>query len=101
MRGPASLLARGGGSEMVDAQRDGRPDVGSAERPDRAAPPDGGGRVPWRVEGARRDGGEGPQRPRLFGPRFWLLLLGLLVLNWVLSGLLGRAPAGPGGARRG
>ena len=38
--------------------------------------------------GARRDGGEGPQRPRLFGPRFWLLLLGLLVLNWVLSALV-------------
>ena len=77
---------------MVDAQRDGRPNVGSAERPDRAAPPEGGGRVPWRVEGARRDGGEGPQRPRLFGPRFWLLLLGLLVLNWVLSALLVRPP---------
>ena len=77
---------------MVDAQRDGRPNVGSAERPDRAAPPEGGGRVPWRVEGARRDGGEGPQRRRLFGPRFWLLLLGLLVLNWVLSALLVRPP---------
>jgi cell division protease FtsH len=44
------------------------------------------------VEGARRDGGQGPQRPRLFGPRFWLLLLGLLVLNWVLSAMLVRPP---------
>src|SRR4029450_6841440 len=92
MRGPASLLARGGGSEMVDAQRDGRPDVGSADRPDGAAPRDGGGRVPWRVEGARRDGGEGPQRPRLFGPRVWLLVLGLLGVNWGVAALVGRAP---------
>jgi cell division protease FtsH len=80
---------------MADTQRDGRdgrPNAGSAERPDRAGPLEGGGRVPWRVEGARRDGGQGPQRPRLFGPRFWLLLLGLLVLNWVLSALLVRPP---------
>ncbi len=80
---------------MVDIQRDGRdrrPNAGSAQRPDRAGPPGGGDRVPWRVEGARRDGGQGPQRPRLFGPRFWLLLLGLLVLNWVLSALLVRPP---------
>jgi cell division protease FtsH len=71
---------------MADAQRggrDARPNAGSPERPDR---------VPWRVEGARREGGEGAQRPRLFGPRFWLLLLGLLVLNWVLSALLVRPP---------
>src|SRR4030095_10814657 len=51
-------------------------------------------RVPWRVEGARRSGGDtGPERPRLFGPRFWMLLLGLLVLNWVLAALVGRPPA--------
>ena len=49
--------------------------------------------MPWRVEGARRSGGDtGPERPRLFGPRFWMLLLGLLVLNWVLSALLVRPP---------
>jgi len=48
--------------------------------------------VPWRVEGARREGGKGPQRTRLFGPRFWMLLLGLLVLNWLLSALLVRPP---------
>ena len=80
---------------MVDTQRDGRdgrPNAGSARRPDRAGPPEGGDRVPWRVEGARRDGGQGPQRPRLFGPRFWMLLVGLLVLNWVLSALLVRPP---------
>ena len=80
---------------MVDTQRDGRdgrPNAERAARPDRASPPEGGGRVPWRVEGARRDGGQGPQRPRLFGPRFWMLLLGLLVLNWVLSALLVRPP---------
>ena len=80
---------------MVDTQRDGRdgrPNVGSAERPDRAAPPEGGGRVPWRVEGARRDGGEGPQRPRLSGPRFGCMLLVLLALNWILSALLVRPP---------
>jgi len=52
-----------------------------------------GERVPWRVEGARRGGGQTPpQRPRLFGPRFWMFLLGLLVLNWVLSALLVRPP---------
>jgi cell division protease FtsH len=44
------------------------------------------------VEGARREGGKGPQRTRLFGPRFWMLLLGLLVLNWLLSTLLVRPP---------
>jgi cell division protease FtsH len=44
------------------------------------------------VEGARREGGKGPQRTRLFRPRFWMLLLGLLVLNWLLSALLVRPP---------
>jgi cell division protease FtsH len=80
---------------MADTQRDGRdgrPNAGSPGRADRGAAPEGGDRVPWRVEGARRDGGQGAQRPRLFGPRFWLLLLGLLVLNWVLSALLVRPP---------
>jgi cell division protease FtsH len=72
---------------MADAQRDGRDartNAGSPERPDR---------VPWRVEGARRSRGDmGPERPRLFGPRFWWILLGLLVLNWVLSAMLVRPP---------
>jgi cell division protease FtsH len=81
---------------MADAQRngrDGRANARGSERPDRAAPGEGGGRVPWRVEGARQGGGgQGPERPRLFGPRFWLMLLGLLVLNWVLSALLVRPP---------
>src|SRR5215213_2294125 len=80
---------------MADARRDGRDartNAGSPERPGRA-PAKGGDRVPWRVEGARRSGGDtGPARPRLFGPRFWMLLLGLLVLNWVLSAFLVRAP---------
>jgi cell division protease FtsH len=80
---------------MADAQRDGRDartNAGSSERPDRA-PTEAADRVPWRVEGARRDGGQTPpQRPRLFGPRFWMFLLGLLVLNWVLSMLLVRPP---------
>jgi cell division protease FtsH len=80
---------------MADAQRDGRDartNAGSSERPDRA-PAEGADRVPWRVEGARRSGGDtGPERPRLFGPRFWWILLGLLVLNWVLSAMLVRAP---------
>jgi cell division protease FtsH len=80
---------------MADTQRDGRDartNAGSPERPGRA-PAEGVDRVPWRVEGARRSGGDtGPERPRLFGPRFWMLLLGLLVLNWVLSALLVRAP---------
>jgi cell division protease FtsH len=80
---------------MADTQRDGRDartNAGSPERPDRGATPEGGDRVPWRVEGARRAGGKGPQRTRLFGPRFWMLLLGLLVLNWLLSALLVRPP---------
>src|SRR4029453_17682136 len=80
---------------MADAQRDGmdaRTNAGSSERPDRA-PAEGADRVPWRVWGARRSGGDtGPERPRLFGPRFWWILLGLLVLNWVLSAMLVRAP---------
>ena len=80
---------------MADAQRggrDARTNAGSPERPGRA-PAEGGDRVPWRVEGARRSGGDpGPERPRLFGPRFWMVLLGLLVLNWVLSALLVRPP---------
>src|SRR4029453_2178476 len=80
---------------MADAQRDGRDartNAGSPERPGRA-PADGVDRGPWRVGGARRcGGGTGPERPRLFGPRFWMLLLGLLVLNWVLSALLVRSP---------
>ena len=50
---------------------------GSADRPDRGRRSGcrPGCRGGWR---ARRDGGQEPQRPRLFGPRFWLLLLGLL-----------------------
>ena len=52
--------------------------------------------MPWRVEGARRSGSDtGPARPRLFGPRFWWILLGLLVLNWVLSTMLVRPPNAP------
>src|SRR5829696_5316114 len=50
---------------------------------------------PWRVEGARPDARNGqgqPPRPRLFGPRFWVWLLALLLLNWVLSALLVRPP---------
>ena len=48
-------------------------------------------RPPWRVEGERPDSGSGPwadswRRPG--GSRFWLVLAGLLVLNWLLSGLL-------------
>ena len=71
---------------------DARTNAGSPERSDRA-PAEGAGRVPWRVEGARRSGGAtGPERPRLFGPRFWWILLGLLVLNWVLSTMLVRPP---------
>jgi cell division protease FtsH len=80
---------------MADTQRDGRDartSAGSPERPDRETPTGAGDRVPWRVEGARRDSGQGPQRPRLFGPRFWMFLLALLVLNWVLSALLVRPP---------
>jgi cell division protease FtsH len=80
---------------MADTQRggrDARTNAGSSERPDRA-PAERADRVPWRVEGARRSGGDtGPERPRLFGPRFWMVLLGLLVLNWVLSALLVRPP---------
>jgi cell division protease FtsH len=80
---------------MADAQRgerDARTNAGSPERPDRA-PAERADRVPWRVEGARRSGGDtGPEQPRLFGPRFWMVLLGLLVLNWVLSMLLVRPP---------
>src|SRR5829696_228776 len=80
---------------MADAQRDrrdARAGAGGAERPDRGGPPEGAGRVPWRVEGARGGGDKAPQRPQLFGPRFWMVLLGLLVLNWVLSALLVRPP---------
>jgi cell division protease FtsH len=77
---------------MVDIQRDGRASAGSPERPDRGTPSGAADRVPWRVEGGRKDGGQGSQRPRLFGPRFWMFLLGLLVLNWVLSALLVRPP---------
>src|SRR5829696_3651652 len=80
---------------MADAQRggrDARTNAGSPERPDRASA-ERADRVPWRVEGARRSGGDtGPERPQLFGPRFWMVLLGLLVLNWVLSALLVRPP---------
>jgi cell division protease FtsH len=80
---------------MADTQRDrrdGRASAGSPERPDRGTPAEAGDRVPWRVEGARGNGGQGPRRPRRFGPRFWMALLGLLVLNWVLSALLVRPP---------
>jgi cell division protease FtsH len=79
---------------MADIQRDTRDtrtNAGSPERTDRGAASEGGDRVPWRVEGARREGDKA-QRPRLFGPRFWMLLLGLLVLNWLLSALLVRPP---------
>src|SRR5918994_1749116 len=53
---------------MADAQRGGRDARTNAGSPER------------------------PERPRLFGPRFWMVLLGLLVLNWVLSALLVRPP---------
>src|SRR5918993_499511 len=78
---------------MADTQRDGRDarTNGSRERPGRA-PVEDADRVPWRVEGARGDAGKAPQRPRLFGPRFWWILVGLLVLNWVLSAMLVRPP---------
>jgi cell division protease FtsH len=80
---------------MSDSQRGRRQAGDKAEGPDRAPPSrpadEGGHRVPWRVEGARQgDRGGGPQRPRLFGPRFWWILLGLLLLNWVLSTMLVR-----------
>jgi cell division protease FtsH len=78
---------------MADTQRGRREataDAGGRERPDRT-PSDGANRVPWRVEGDRRDG-KGPQRPGLFRPRFWVWLVALLVLNWVLSALLVRPP---------
>jgi hypothetical protein len=65
---------------MADTQRDGRDgrtNGGSADRPDsgRHSGCRPGCRGGWR---ARRDGGQEPQRPRQFWPRFWLLLLGLL-----------------------
>ena len=53
---------------------------------------------PWRVEGARPDARNGqgqPPGPRLFGPRFWVWLLALLLLNWVLSALLVRPRSAP------
>jgi cell division protease FtsH len=83
---------------MADTQRDRRDGGANARNPERPerTPPEGADRVPWRVEGARPGGrgdqAQGPQRPRLFGPRFWLTLLGLLLLNWVLSALLVRPP---------
>jgi hypothetical protein len=67
---------------MADTQRDGRngrANDGSVDRPDRAAPLERANRVPWRVDGARPSDGRSLQRPRLFGPRCWLLLLGLLI----------------------
>jgi cell division protease FtsH len=45
------------------------------------------------VEGARGADGEPARPPRFGGPRFWLLLLGLLLVNWLISALLVRAPA--------
>jgi hypothetical protein len=61
---------------MADTQRDGRGDGrtngGRADRPDRA-PLRVPTRVLWRVE-SPADGGQEPQRPRQFGPRFWLIL---------------------------
>jgi hypothetical protein len=66
---------------MANTQRDGRngkADDGSADWPDRAAPLEGANRVPWWVDGARPSDGRSLQRPRLFGLRCWLLLLGLL-----------------------
>ena len=78
---------------MADTQRDGRDarTDASRERPGRA-PAEDADRVPWRVEGARGDADKASQRPRSFGPRFWWILLGLLVLNWVLSTMLVRSP---------
>lgn len=48
-------------------------------------------RPPWRVEGARPDTesdrwADSWRRPG--GSRFWLVLAGLLLVNWLLSGLL-------------
>jgi cell division protease FtsH len=78
---------------MADTQGDGRDarTDGSRERLGRP-PAEDADRVPWRVEGARGDADKGSQRPRMFGPRFWWILLGLLVLNWLLSTMLVRSP---------
>ena len=44
---------------------------------------------PWRVEGMP-DGKQDQQDDRRNWPRFWLILLGLLIINWILtSALLG------------
>jgi hypothetical protein len=74
---------------MADTQRDGRDgrtNGRSADRPDRGRR--SGCRPGWT---ARRDGSQEPQRPRLFGPRFWLLLLGC----WTTFLSCRRAPVQP------
>ncbi len=50
-----------------------------------------GQRSPWRVEGERTP--DGPQRPAsMFGRRFWVVLLVLLVANYLISSLLMQPP---------
>jgi len=57
----------------------------------------GNRRVPWRVEGERpaSDQIDGPRKdsPPLRRPRFWWVLLVLLVLNWVISAVFLRPSA--------
>ena len=94
---PSSRNGRMGGSLLRR-----RPGSRGASRLDAGA--EDGTRTPWRVEGARTgnhgadraDEPSGEQRPRGWmaswqhpgGRRFWWILLGLLVLNWVVSSLL-------------
>ena len=42
---------------------------------------------PWRVEGMPQDD-QGQEGGRPNWSRFWLILLGLLILNWILGSLL-------------
>ncbi len=49
-------------------------------------------RTPWRVEGVR-DGSSGGGRQPFGSPRaFWLWLLGLLLVNWIVTSLLLQPP---------
>jgi cell division protease FtsH len=67
-----------------------RPAAAKADAASQDNSPDNGQRrVPWRVEGERPSpdakGDQPKQQAPMRWPSFWWILLGLLVLNWVLS----------------
>ncbi|MGI8624920.1 MAG: ATP-dependent zinc metalloprotease FtsH, partial [Solirubrobacteraceae bacterium] len=64
-----------------------RPDPPPAAKTSKADEAHGHGHRPWRVEGARKPdpGAASPPRPAHRMPRFWILMMIALSLNWIVA----------------